>query len=182
MNQRSSTLTLQTGLEAIRHWDARTLTLVASCERRGMKAAMKALTRAGDTPGWIVHGLVLAATLRIPAGVLGTMALAALLATLASQAAKRIFRRSRPDASIPGFVARGAVPDPFSFPSGHSTVAFAIATAGVATSPVLGGVETLLACGIAASRIYLGAHYPVDVLGGIALGFACGLVATGIAG
>ena len=52
----------------------------------------------------------------------------------------------------------------------------------MATSPVLGGVELTLATAIASSRLYLGAHYPVDVLGGIALGTACGLAAFGLLG
>jgi undecaprenyl-diphosphatase len=182
MSTRTSTTTLRTGIDALLRWDEDTLTAVSRFERRGMQAAMRALTRAGDTPGWIVHGLVLFTLLRVEAHALGVMATAAVIATLASQLAKRTFRRLRPTAAIAGFMARSADPDPFSFPSGHSTVAFAIATAAVATNPVLGGVETLLAASIAASRIYLGAHYPVDVLGGVALGFSCGLVAWGVLG
>lgn len=180
MSTRSATL--RTGLEALQRWDAAAVTALARIEARGLKAAMRALTRAGDTPGWIVHGLVLVALLQVDVGVIETMALAAVLATAFSQAAKRIFRRTRPTLAIPGFVARTADPDPFSFPSGHSTVAFAIATAALGTSPLLGGLETVFAALIACSRIGLGAHYPADVLGGIALGLACGLAAVGLLG
>ncbi len=93
-----------------------------------------------------------------------------------------MFRRSRPAAAIPGFRSLHPDPDRFSFPSGHSTVAAAIATAAVAMNPVLGGVEAVLAALIAGSRIYLGAHYPADVIGGIALGFACGMTAWRLLG
>jgi len=180
MTTRASTF--QTGIDAVLRWDATVLTAVSRLERRGAMAVMRALTRAGDAAGWIVHGLVLLALLRIEVHVLGVMAAAAVTATLASQLAKRTFRRSRPAVAIAGFAVRAQDPDPFSFPSGHSTVAFAIATAAVAMDPVLGGVETVLAASIAASRIYLGAHYPVDVLGGIALGFACGLASWNLLG
>jgi undecaprenyl-diphosphatase len=182
MTTRTSTDTLRTGFEAVQRWDAAVLTAVARIEARGMETVMRALTRAGDTPGWIVHGLVLVALLQVDLRVIEVMALAAVLATAGSQAAKRLFRRTRPTLAIPGFVARTADPDPFSFPSGHSTVAFAIATAALATSPVLGGLETVFAALIACSRIGLGAHYPADVLGGIALGLACGLTAFGLLG
>lgn len=178
----SPTTALRTGIEAVARWDASVLTTLARIERRGLQTLMKSLTRAGDTPGWVVHGLVLYALLSIDAHVLGVMAAAATMGTVASQLAKRAFRRRRPTASIPGFTARTADPDPFSFPSGHSTVAFAIATAAVASNPVLGALELGLAASIASSRLVLGAHYPVDVLGGIALGLACGLTAFGLLG
>lgn len=182
MDTRTSTLTLQTGLELLQRWDAAVLTGIAGLGERGLKPVMRGLTRAGDTPGWLVHSLVLFALLKIEPSVLAAMVVAAVLATVVSQIAKRIFRRSRPEKSIPGFVPLAPVPDPFSFPSGHSTVAFAVATAAMANNPVLGGVETVLAASIAGSRLYLGAHYPVDVIGGIALGVSCGFAACSLLG
>ncbi|MFN2377162.1 MAG: phosphatase PAP2 family protein [Candidatus Binatia bacterium] len=50
-----------------------------------------------------------------------------------------------------------------------------------AAATVQTGLEALAAA-IATSRIYLGAHYPVDVVGGIALGVGCGLTAWGLVG
>lgn len=177
MEARNNSTTFQTGLEALLRWDAEVLVAVRRIERRGLGTVMRALTRAGDTPGWIVHGAVL--HFLLPAGqpAVQLMGLAALFATVSCQAAKRFVRRSRPDAAIDGFTALASNPDAYSFPSGHSTVAFAIATAAIGTNPALGIVELVLATGIACSRISLGAHYPVDVLAGIALGFVCGLVA-----
>jgi len=63
-----------------------------------------------------------------------------------------------------------------SFPSGHASGAFSVAT-------VIGGRYSkaripafTLASLIGYSRIYLGKHYPSDVLGGAVLGIASGIV------
>ncbi len=182
MSAKAYSATLQTGLSALLQWDAAVLTAVSRLERRGLEATMRGLTRAGDPSGWVAHAVVLLVFARIEPAVIVVMAAAAVLGTAASQFAKRLFRRSRPAASIVGFTARSAVPDPFSFPSGHSTVAFSVATAAVACDPRLGGAETLLATAIAFSRVYLGAHYPVDVIGGLSLGFVCGLASWALLG
>jgi undecaprenyl-diphosphatase len=59
-----------------------------------------------------------------------------------------------------------------SFPSGHSTGAFALATVFAHQYPGISIPCYTAATGIALSRVSLGRHYPSDVLAGAAIGFA----------
>ncbi|HEX9615400.1 MAG TPA: phosphatase PAP2 family protein, partial [Bacteroidota bacterium] len=66
-----------------------------------------------------------------------------------------------------------------SFPSGHASLAFSIATVislkygkASVTVPLF-----LWATSVGVGRIYLGLHYPSDVLGGAVVGLASGFVA-----
>ncbi len=138
----------------------------------------RALTALGDARSWTVAGLGCVAT-RTSLGVhLGLrLAAAASLATFSSQALKRSLTRARPDSSIVGFEALARNPDRFSFPSGHTAAAFAVAGAFVGEPFALGPLGLLLAVGIGLSRVYLGAHYPLDVGAGALLGILGGLAA-----
>jgi undecaprenyl-diphosphatase len=106
----------------------------------------------------------------------------ALLAVAVSQCLKRICCRPRPDNGIVGFAALTENPDSFSFPSGHTAAAFGIAVALAGEGSWLGGLTLSLASGIAVSRVYLGAHYPLDVAAGTLLGIVCGLGARLLVG
>ncbi len=138
----------------------------------------RALTALGDARSWTVAGLGCVAT-RTSLGVhLGLrLAAAASLATFSSQALKRSLTRARPDSSIVGFEALARNPDRFSFPSGHTAAAFAVAAAFAGEPFALGPCSLLLAVGIGLSRVYLGAHYPLDVGAGALLGILGGLAA-----
>jgi hypothetical protein len=59
-----------------------------------------------------------------------------------------------------------------SFPSGHATGAFALATVFACQYPRIAIPCYTAATGIALSRVYLGRHYPSDVLAGALIGFA----------
>lgn len=69
-------------------------------------------------------------------------------------------------------IPHGADP---SFPSEHTTAAFALATAIALYRPRLGVVLLLLACITAFSRIYVGLHYPADIAVGALLGMSAAI-------
>ncbi len=146
--------------------------LLAAAKLRSplMDAAMRATTRAGDAETW----LCVAAFLLLSSPHVGLLvAGAALFATIVSAPLKRLCRRSRPRHGIVGFRALTDDPDAFSFPSGHSATAWAVAFAlsGEPASPLAFG----LALAVSLSRVYLGAHYPLDVAAGAVIGTACGI-------
>jgi membrane-associated phospholipid phosphatase len=63
-----------------------------------------------------------------------------------------------------------------SFPSDHATMAGAVAAGLLLVSWRLGAVALVAALLMAATRVYVGAHYPVDVLAGLALGASVALL------
>lgn len=133
------------------------------------------LTAAGDARSWTVASLALLATARRPAVHLGLrVGLGSLAGALAAQVLKRSLSRARPTSAIHGFEALAEDPDAFSFPSGHTTAAFAVAVAVAGEPRCAGPLALLLATGIGLSRVYLGAHYPLDVVVGGLLGAAAG--------
>ena len=77
-----------------------------------------------------------------------------------------------------GKVARvvGRWPLDSSFPSGHTSTSFACATILTLAFPRAAPGFFLLALAIGFSRIYVGAHYPLDVVGGAALGIVTALL------
>jgi len=141
-------------------------------------AVAHSLTCLGDAKSWTIMGIASLATFT-PRGIHLGLRLAAAtgIATLLSQTLKRSLTRARPDVSIAGFEALAANPDRFSFPSGHTAAAFGVAVAFAGEPWNLGPLALLLAVGIALSRVYLGAHYPLDVGAGATLGVFAGIAA-----
>lgn len=70
-----------------------------------------------------------------------------------------------------------AVPQDFSFPSGHTSSSFAAATALSTHGRSWGIPAYILAVLIAFSRLYLYVHFPSDVLVGAVVGIICGILA-----
>jgi undecaprenyl-diphosphatase len=165
-------------LQRILSFDEALLVSLQRFRRPWRTMAARTLTALGGARAWTVMGLGLLAT-RTTLGLhLGLrLAVGTTLATLASQALKRSLTRARPDSAIHGFEALAANPDRFSFPSGHTAAAFAVAVAFAGEPFGAGPLSLLLGVGIALSRVYLGAHYPLDVCAGAVLGAITGLAA-----
>jgi len=165
-------------LRRILSFDEALLLSVQRLRRPWRTLIARTLTHLGDAKSWTIAGLALLATGNARTVHLGLrLGAAAGLATLLSQALKRSLSRERPDSAIAGFEALAQNPDQFSFPSGHTAAAFGVAVAFAGEPRALGPLSLLLAVGIALSRVYLGAHYPLDVGAGAALGVCAGLAA-----
>jgi membrane-associated phospholipid phosphatase len=96
---------------------------------------------------------------------------------------KYLVRRPRPYETVAGITSRsprmqpGEAFDPHAFPSGHAAVSFAFATSLTLSHPrwYVAGPTYAWAASVAASRVWLGVHYPSDVLVGAVVGAAVGL-------
>ena len=120
-------------------------------------------------------GLVLAVVLRRP-----KLAAATLVAVGAKlwleQVVKSVVERTRPGTSVGDAVLRGQVSaDGLSFVSGHAVIAVAIATALSAVLPRRCRIVVWVLVALNGfTRIYVGAHNPLDVVGGAGLGMLIG--------
>ena len=92
---------------------------------------------------------------------------------------KNLFARIRPYEVIDGLILLvGKAPD-YSFPSGHTGSAFALAVViFMVMDRKYGIIALVLASLMGFSRLYVGIHYPSDVLGGVILGVVTSVIAV----
>lgn len=88
---------------------------------------------------------------------------------------KNSFKRNRPQQAIQNFRSIIVPSDQFSFPSGHTSAAFMVATLLTAFYPLLSIVFYSWALAVAFSRVVLGVHFPTDTLMGMVLGISCAI-------
>lgn len=115
------------------------------------------------------------------------MALAAPLAVVAAFAVNDLFKSAvheqRPCQTLHVVTVEACPPlGDWSFPSNHAAIAAAAAVAVLLGDRLLGAIAVPAALLMAASRVWIGAHYPHDVLVGLAVGAVVALVLTLLAG
>ncbi|HVL97739.1 MAG TPA: lysylphosphatidylglycerol synthase domain-containing protein [Egibacteraceae bacterium] len=103
------------------------------------------------------------------------LAVGGVAAWLLGKGAKALVRRERPDDLVGEVLIRGAEQTGLGFPSGHATVAAALAAV---AGPHLSRPARRAAWGVvgtvALARVFVGAHLPLDIVGGTALGWTIG--------
>lgn len=161
------------GWSSLHDFDQGLMALVQEQRQATLDSLAVLVTRLGDFrtqffAGALITGLLLLARqwrhALFAGGTLITTA-------LANGALKHLFARARPDVLAEPLSS-------FSFPSGHSSAAFAFflvlgVLAGRGQPPRLRLTWMLLAClpaaSIALSRVYLGVHWPTDIIAGALL-------------
>jgi len=100
------------------------------------------------------------------------------LSSLFTNGLKLVIKRDRPFEKYPELIYQKDQVHGYSFPSGHTTTAFALATSLSLSFPkwyVIAPSYTYAAA-VAYSRMYLGVHYPSDLLAGIISGVGVSLL------
>ena len=143
-------------------------------------------TRAGD--GWL-WGLIGLAVLLSPDvtspkdmrfRAIEAAACAVTCGILLFHKVKRVVCRVRPRDIEPHCWAHIVTRDKFSFPSGHSTTAFAVALSLGSFYPEIMPVLLVLAANVAISRVVVGMHFLSDVLVGSGAGALLGYAAFAV--
>jgi undecaprenyl-diphosphatase len=138
---------------------------------RWIRVWMICATRGGD--GWFWYGLGLIILLFGGAArflAVGAAALASGVGIVIFLKLKKATGRRRPCALEPHCWATLLPPDQFSFPSGHTITACAVAVSLSCFYPGLAVALLFCTVCVAASRILLGMHFLGDVLAGAVIG------------
>jgi membrane-associated phospholipid phosphatase len=154
---------------------------VGACEARTFRA-VNGLPDALYPPAWVV--MQLGAFGAVPASAFtawragddelaGRLLLGGTGAWALAKLVKQVVRRPRPADLLPGIRSRGRDAAGLGYLSGHAAVAVALGAAALPRLGLAARALTLTAVPLVGlTRLYVGAHLPLDIAGGAALGLA----------
>ena len=159
---------------------------------RGETAVLQAANDIPTAPGWPLRVVMQLGTLWVALVVVAVtawatrargvgaalaVAVAVAIAFRLDNVLKDVIDRPRPPGMVDGLHVRETIGG-FGFPSGHTTMAFALAASlhpAVATR--WRWIVWTLAAVVGVARMHVGVHWPADIVGGAALGTAIGTTA-----
>ena len=167
-------------LSAFLELDGAALLLIQSLRQEWLDPLVAGFTALGNVGlVWIILSLLLLC--RKSTRKAGALALTAMLLGLlcTNLFLKPLVCRPRPWLDVAGLIPLIAEHDPHSFPSGHTTAAFAAGMTWVWTLPKkwMRVMAVIAAVCMGLSRLYVGVHYPSDVLAGALVGSLCAWMA-----
>lgn len=164
-------------VENIHRWDVYTfLQFNRWLNQSGWGDAARLLSKTGD--GWLYFAIPIATmmfSLELGIHLLLVTAAAFSVERTLYFIMKKSFRRRRPPQAIPGFKANIIASDEFSFPSGHTSGAFLMATLCIVQLSPLLAFGYIWAGSVGACRVILGVHFPTDTFMGAFIGTSVGL-------
>lgn len=164
-----------------REWDHR---IFIWCNGLRAHPALDRLLRVCTCIGSASFTVILTLTIALfaakPYAAYGWKSFAALAVShLLAVCIKRRLRRMRPYDALPQAKIKSPPLRDYSFPSGHTTAAFATALPLLFAFPWVTYVALPFACLVGLSRVYLGVHYPSDCAAGALLGIAVACLVIG---
>ncbi len=146
---------------------------------RYLAVCARYISRTGDGHLYLLSGTFIYLEEGIQSLILQALLLAFLIERPLYFILKNSFRRNRPQAALKGFSSLVKPSDQFSFPSGHTSAAFMVATISGYFMPVFLLPLLLWAALVGFSRVVLGVHFPTDTLVGMILGVSVAVFSIG---
>lgn len=159
---------------------------------RGETAVLQVANDIPTAPGWPLRVVMQLGTLWVALVVVAVtawatrargvgpalaVAVAVAIAFRLDNVLKDVIDRPRPPGMVDGLHVRETIGG-FGFPSGHTTMAFALAASLHPTvAPRWRWIVWTLAAAAGVARMHVGVHWPADVVGGATLGTAIGTAA-----